>query len=141
MVADMRVSLVIIGLGFLLAVPVAAQRLYSWSDEQGVMHYSSHPPTGASKPVEELKMDSQGTLSALSERESLYTNQADRSGNSDDEQRLETCAYYRSLLTRYQRKGATAFNPLTGQAELLPERAAAQAVQQAQYAVGLYCTH
>ena len=140
MVAGMRVSLAIFGLGFLVTVPVAAQRLYSWSDEQGVMHYSSHPPAQVTKSVDELKMDSQGSLSALSERESLYANQANRSGNADDEQRLETCAYYRSLLTRYQRKGAMAFNPLTGQAELLPERAAAQAVQQAQYAVGLYCS-
>ncbi len=140
MIAGMRVSLAIVGLGFLVAVPVAAQRLYSWSDEQGVMHYSSNPPAQPTQPVDELKMDDQGSISALPERESLYANQAGRALDADDEQRLETCAYYRSLLSRYQRKGATAFNPLTGQAELLPERAAAQAVQQAKYAVGLYCT-
>ena len=59
--------------------------------------------------------------------------------DGDDSQRQETCAYYRSLLTRYQSQGATAFNPLTGKTELLRDQAATQALQQARFAVSLYC--
>ena len=76
---------------------------------------------------------------ALSERERLYARQAAGPLDGDDSQRQETCAYYRSLLTRYQSQGATAFNPLTGKTELLRDQAATQALQQARYAVSLYC--
>ncbi len=137
--ARMRVSLLMLGLGLLVTEPTAAQRLYSWRDAQGVMHYSSHPPAQPPKQVDELTIDGQGQLSALSERERLYARQAAGPLDGDDSQRQETCAYYRSLLTRYQSQGATAFNPLTGKTELLRDQAATQALQQARYAVSLYC--
>ena len=139
MSARMRISLLILGLGLLVTEPTAAQRLYSWRDGQGVIHYSSHPPAQAAKRVDELTIDGQGQLSALSERERLYARQAAVPLDGDDSQRQETCAYYRSLLTRYQSQGATAFNPLTGKTELLRDQAATQALQQARYAVSLYC--
>ena len=139
MSARMRISLLILGLGLLVTEPTAAQRLYSWRDGQGVIHYSSHPPAQAAKRVDELTIDGQGQLSALSERERLYARQQAAPLDAEDSQRRETCGYYRSLLARYQSQGATAFNPLTGKTELLRDQAATQALQQARYAVSLYC--
>ncbi len=139
MSARMRISLLILGLGLLVTEPTAAQRLYSWRDGQGVIHYSSHPPAQAAKQVDELTIDGQGQLSALSERERLYARQQAAPLDAEDSQRRETCGYYRSLLARYQSQGATAFNPLTGKTEQLRDKAATQAVQQARYAVTLYC--
>ena len=139
MSARMRISLLILGLGLLVTETTAAQRLYSWRDGQGVIHYSSHPPAQAAKRVDELTIDGQGQLSALSERERLYARQQAAPLDAEDSQRRETCGYYRSLLARYQSQGATAFNPLTGKTEQLRDKAATQAVQQARYAVTLYC--
>ncbi len=90
--ARMRVSLLMLGLGLLVTEPTAAQRLYSWRDAQGVMHYSSHPPAQPPKQVDELTIDGQGQLSALSERERLYARQAAVPLDGDDSQRQETCA-------------------------------------------------
>lgn len=115
----------------LLSGSAEAQRLYSWTDENGVTNYSSHPPAQQNGQVQTLKDNGDGPLSKqLDPAEQLLN---PRSRHS------EACAYYQSLFKRYQQKGVTAFNPQTGKAETLRGKAAAQAKQQAQEAIRLYC--
>lgn len=119
--------------------PVGAKRLYSWDDEQGVTHFSSRPPADRTQGIQELKANSQGTVTPLPESERLYAEAETLLQAGESGKQQETCAYYRSLLSRYQTKGATAFNPQSGKAEVLHGKAATQAIRQARDAVRVYC--
>jgi hypothetical protein len=134
------IGLLMVGLGLVISSqPVSAGRLYSWDDAQGVTHFSSRPPQNKTRGIQELKANSRGTITPLPEAERLYadTETLLQAGESGKQQ--ETCAYYRSLLARYQTQGARAFNPQTGKAEVLHGQAATQAVRHAKEAVRVYC--
>lgn len=100
-------------LGLVLAVPLQADEIYKWVDEDGVTHYSQQPPpsgdaarVGVDTPPEEevqrerQEMEETGERLEAQREERRETEEQAREDASEREQREQRCADLRSSLEK-----------------------------------------
>ncbi len=100
-------------LGLVLSVPLQADEIYKWVDEEGVTHYSQQPPpsgdatrVGVDTPSEEEVQRERQEMEEIGERleaqreERRETEEQAREDASEREQREQRCADLRSSLEK-----------------------------------------
>ena len=116
-----------------------ANRLYSWDDHKGIKNFSSQPPKEEVDPVGEFITSPSGknVTPVPAENRLMVLPKLPVTGEMSKQE--ETCAYYRSIVTRYEKDGLTAIDPATGQSKTLTGDAAAQSMKSAREAVKIFC--
>jgi len=122
-----------------LANVCQANRVFSWDDHKGVKNYSSQPPKEDYDPVGEYVTTPSGTNVTPVPEENRLLVKPKPPVTDELSKQEETCAYYRSIVTRYEKDGVRTIDPATGESKLLTGDAAAQSMKSAKEAVKIFC--
>ena len=128
--------------GILLVSPMVhgeTKHLYSWDDNKGIKNFSSQPPKEDVDPVGEWLANPSGTMQPVPTDNRLLVKPKLPVDVAPLSKQQESCAYYRSVLARYQMQGVYAVDPATGKSERLKGESAEQTMASAKEAVRIFC--
>ncbi|MGL4206448.1 MAG: hypothetical protein ACRCRW_10080 [Aeromonadaceae bacterium] len=129
--------------GILLVSPLVhgeTKRLYSWDDNKGIKNFSSQPPKEDVDPVGEWLANPSGTMKPVPSDNRLLVKPKPVTESAPLSKQQESCAYYRSVLAKYQMQGVYAVDPATGKSERLKGESAEQTMASAKEAVRIFCS-
>lgn len=144
---------IIFGVCLYLQLGTAIAKVYTWTDENGQIHYSSQPPPKAETREVEIKKHKpdQQTIDRLNHIKAKNTSstsslnkkikQAEEKNLSESELEMDKkrCQRYKEQYERYKREGIMGVNLLTGETKKMSGESAEIALENARQNVEIFC--